>query len=182
MERMCKRGVALQWKVLSPEACLAQTAALEHVTATLAELVLTDEVYRKSWGAAEDLFVWHALEEAEHKAVAFDVYRAVGGSERLRARTMMLTRWMVVLGLPVQVLVSLALDRATYRRGNLRRSFRRLRSSALMRKSTWDRLQDYERPDFHPNDWDNTELVDEWRSRLFGAEGDLNRWLIGSVA
>jgi uncharacterized protein len=34
------------------------------------------------------MFVWHALEESEHKAVAFDVYRAVGGSERTRVITM----------------------------------------------------------------------------------------------
>ncbi len=32
--------------------------------------------------AVRDLFLWHALEESEHKAVAFDVYKAVGGSER----------------------------------------------------------------------------------------------------
>ena len=31
------------------------------------------------------LWLWHALEEAEHKAVAFDVYRAAGGGYVRRA-------------------------------------------------------------------------------------------------
>ena len=50
--------------------------------------------------AVRNLFVWHALEESEHKAVAFDVYRAVGGSERLRAWTMNFFRFGFVLGGP----------------------------------------------------------------------------------
>ena len=65
-------------------------AALEHFTATLAELVLSDEEARAMFGDQRvlDLFLWHALEESEHKAVAFDVYRAVGGTERMRTVTM----------------------------------------------------------------------------------------------
>ncbi len=40
-----------------------------------------------------NLFLWHTLEESEHKAVAFDVYKAVGGSERMRVWTMNLMRY-----------------------------------------------------------------------------------------
>src|SRR5437764_2005055 len=65
---------------------LAFTAALEHYTATLAELLLTDEQARKAVGrpGARDILTWHALEESEHKAVAFDVYKAVGGRSEER--------------------------------------------------------------------------------------------------
>ena len=58
-----------------------------------------------------NLFLWHALEESEHKAVAFDVYKAVGGSERIRVLTMNLLRFGFVVGMAVQVVVSLLGDR-----------------------------------------------------------------------
>src|SRR4051812_6977351 len=63
---------------------LAFTAALEHYTATLAELLLTDEEARKAVGkpGARDILTWHALEESEHKAVAYDATKpsAAGSS------------------------------------------------------------------------------------------------------
>lgn len=54
---------------------LAATAALEHFTAMLAHAVLADP--RHFAGAPEEarqMWEWHAMEEIEHKAVAFDTY------------------------------------------------------------------------------------------------------------
>ncbi|HEX4510907.1 MAG TPA: metal-dependent hydrolase [Burkholderiaceae bacterium] len=70
---------------LHPVNHVAVTAALEHITAVLATGVLT----RAGWLAGADprmtlLWRWHAVEESEHKAVAFDLYRAMGGSELRR--------------------------------------------------------------------------------------------------
>ncbi len=42
-------------------------------------------------GDAHALWLWHAIEETEHKAVAFDTYAAVGGTYRLRAIVMLFT-------------------------------------------------------------------------------------------
>lgn len=115
MERFTRRGLAFRERVAPPIANLAATAALEHFTATLAELLLSSEEMRNRFGhdAIRDVFVWHALEESEHKAVAFDVYKAVGGSERMRVWTMKGIRLGFVVGLVLQVAVSLLLDRAT---------------------------------------------------------------------
>jgi uncharacterized protein len=181
---LTRRTLGFRTKVAPPVSNLAATAALEHFTATLGELLLSDEELRRLLGhpGVRDLFVWHALEECEHKAVAFDVYRAVGGSERLRVITMKLLRAGFVGAVVTQMLVSLLGDRETYRRGVLRRSWARLRRSPMLRRDVWDQLKDYDRPDFHPDDRNTDQLVAEWRERLFGDEGRLRDQLVGRTA
>ncbi|HEY3700710.1 MAG TPA: metal-dependent hydrolase [Acidimicrobiales bacterium] len=183
VERIVKRGLQIRERILSAKSNLAATAALEHFTATLAELVLTSADTRDLFGheGVKNLFLWHALEESEHKAVAFDVYKAVGGSELTRVLTMKLLRFGFVVGMSVQVIASLLGDRATYRRGNLLRSWRRFRRSPLLSRPLWDQLCDYDRPDFHPDDRDTTELVERWRTELFGSDGTLNDNLVTSA-
>jgi predicted metal-dependent hydrolase len=183
-ERITMFGLKVRERLLPAKSNLAATAALEHFTATLAELVLRNDEVRRLFGhdAVRDLFVWHALEESEHKAVAFDVYKAVGGGERLRVWTMNFFRFGFVLGMSVAVLVSMLGDRATYRRGNLRRSWRRFKASPVMRKEVWDQLRDYNRHDFHPDDSDTNALVEQWRTELFGEQGTLNDKLMGAAA
>jgi predicted metal-dependent hydrolase len=180
VERFTKRGLALRERLMSPASNLAATAALEHFTATLAELLLSNEEVRDAFGAEEvrDLFLWHALEECEHEAVAFDVYKAVGGTERMRVWTMNLIRWGFVLGMGLQVGVSLLMDRRTYKPGELRRSWKRFKQSKAWSLDMWRALKDYNRPDFHPDDRDTTALVAQWREELFGAEGRLNDLLV----
>ena len=183
-ERFTKAGLRFRERILPPISNLAATAALEHFTATLAELVLTSEEVRDLMGAGavRDLFVWHALEEAEHKAVAFDLYKAVGGGERLRVWTMNFFRFGFVVGMGLAVALSLLGDRSTYRKDNLRRSWRRLKTSPLADPAIWEQLKDYNRTNFHPDDSDTTELVESWRTRLFGERGTLNDKLMGAAA
>jgi predicted metal-dependent hydrolase len=176
IERFTKWGLGLRTRFAPAKANLAATAALEHFTATLAEIVLTDEETRNMFGhdAVRDLFTWHALEESEHKAVAFDVYKAVGGTERLRVWTMTFLRWGFVLGMVLQTVVSLLGDRDTYRPRVLVRSLRRFVRSPVVSPAVWRQLKDYNRPDFHPDDSDTTELVVRWEAELFGEQGTLN--------
>lgn len=74
LEERARRTIA--WvKRRSPLQQLAATCALEHFTATLAHDALADP--RHLDGAADEakrLWQWHAMEEIEHKAVAFDTY------------------------------------------------------------------------------------------------------------
>ena len=184
VERLTKVGLALRWRVLPPKSNLAVTAALEHFTATMAELVMTDEEIRHALGhdAVRNLFLWHALEESEHKAVAFDVYRAVGGTERMRIWTMKVVRIGFMLGSLVEMVVSLAMDRKTYKPGVLRKSLARMRGTSLVSRKLWDQLREYDRPGFHPDDHDTTALVEYWRAELFGEQGVLKGQLAGSAA
>jgi uncharacterized protein len=183
-ERFTRAGLEMRERIAPAKANLALTAALEHFTATLAEMLLTEPEARDLFGHPEvrNLFLWHALEESEHKAVAFDVYKAVGGTERMRVWTMNFFRYGFVIGMALQVLVTLLGDKATYERGNLRRSWKRFRRSPLVSKDLWLQLKDYNRPDFHPDDRNTDELVTKWREELFGEEGSLNDKLTKSAA
>ncbi|HEX4819394.1 MAG TPA: metal-dependent hydrolase [Acidimicrobiales bacterium] len=183
-ERFTKKGLEIRTKVFSPKSNLAATAALEHFTATLAELVLTNPDVRAMFGDEQvrNLFLWHALEESEHKAVAFDVYKAVGGSERLRTFTMNVITVGFVGGMAFQVAISLLRDKATYKRGALRKSWKKIRRSPIMQRELWQQLRDYNRADFHPDDRDTTALVAEWRATLFGDAGTLNDKLTTAAA
>jgi predicted metal-dependent hydrolase len=62
---------------VSPAIRLATTAALEHFTAIFGELALDTEMLDGADPAMRDLLSWHAAEEIEHRAVAFDVLQQV---------------------------------------------------------------------------------------------------------
>ena len=176
-ERTTRVLLGLRERLFPAKANLAATAALEHFTATWAEMALTQEREHHAHPVVADLMTWHALEETEHKAVAFDVYRAVGGTERTRVWTMRLVRVGFSLALFVQTFLSLLGDRDTYRPGVLRASLRRFRSNPLVGPWVRERLKDYDRPDFHPDDHDTSALLDEWRATLFGEDCTLTHRL-----
>jgi predicted metal-dependent hydrolase len=67
-----------------PHLRLAMTAALEHMTATLAEVALGTHVLDDAHPELARMLRWHAAEEIEHRAVAFDVLTKV--DPRLRTR------------------------------------------------------------------------------------------------
>ncbi|MEB3733037.1 metal-dependent hydrolase [Halopseudomonas pachastrellae] len=89
-----RRRIAYANKHLSPERRLAGTVAMEHFTAIMADSVLrelrwfegSDEAMRRIWR-------WHALEETEHKAVAFDLYMQVCGDRKLLREAMRFSTW-----------------------------------------------------------------------------------------
>ena len=71
---------------------LAATCALEHITAILAELLFSrEDLLAQMEPELRRLWLWHALEETEHKSVAFDTYVAVGGEYPRRALVMLFT-------------------------------------------------------------------------------------------
>jgi predicted metal-dependent hydrolase len=155
---------------------LAYTAALEHYTATLAETLLGDPEARAEIGhdGVRQLLMWHALEEAEHKSVAFDVYRQAGGTERMRVFLMWITHLTFLLETSIWTTVSLALDPAVRRKPHrVLAGLWRLRRSPFARPHVVRQLFDYHRKDFHPTDRDTDALITRWRETLFGREGDL---------
>ncbi len=60
------------------KAQLAGTCAAEHFTAVLAHSLLSrPELMDRAHPTYRAIWMWHAIEETEHKGVAFDVYRTV---------------------------------------------------------------------------------------------------------
>jgi predicted metal-dependent hydrolase len=61
-----------------PMAMLVSTICLEHFTAMMAEMHMAhQDLFDDADPGIEKLWRWHAMEETEHKAVAFDVYMEV---------------------------------------------------------------------------------------------------------
>jgi predicted metal-dependent hydrolase len=67
-----------------PKLNLAVTAAAEHFTAILAEGAFTRNLLDNAAPEMRELLAWHAAEEIEHKAVAFDVLQRIDPSYALR--------------------------------------------------------------------------------------------------
>lgn len=77
--RALQNEMKLAQKYLPKKFQLAITAAAEHLTATLGEglLELMPEILADAHPEMRAMYAWHAVEEVEHKAVAFDVYQDV---------------------------------------------------------------------------------------------------------
>ena len=175
IDRMVKAGLSFDERHRSPEVCLAITAALEHYTATLAEVLLSSPEAQAliSTDEVRELLLWHALEESEHKSVAFDVYQEVCGDQKLRKRIMNQMTVGFIVATLIHTIHSLLLDPDTRDLRGLGRSLKAVKESPWLTKAVRRRIRDYNRSDFHPTDHDNTELTALWRERLFGAEGTL---------
>lgn len=149
---------------LPAAAQLSVTIAQEHFTAIMAQLLLTDP--RLTAGAdsrLSALWRWHALEEIEHKAVAFDVYETVMGrglkAYALRSGSMLLTT-AGFLGLVLFYQQQLLKADPQVRRGQgLGRFLDFLFGTpGLLPRLAWPWLA-YFRPGFHPWDHDNRHLL-----------------------
>ena len=137
---------------------LAATAALEHYTAALGELVLSSDILDDCDPAMRDLLLWHACEEIEHKSVAFDVLQAVDPRYRIRALGFGIGTVTLFYFWGRGTLHMLEQEEAADE--SERSSAMRLLGSAL--RDVAPRILDYLRPDFHPDDHDNYHLAADY--------------------
>jgi uncharacterized protein len=175
VDRAIGRVVSLYERWLPAMSCLAITAAFEHYTAVLAETLLSDERAQALLGSTEvrSMLLWHAIEESEHRSVAFDVYRAAGGTERRRIWAMRYATISFSAAAVVFTAASLLGDPDTFNPIRHARSVVALRNSPFLNRGVLRRLRAYNRPGFHPDDTDNTVLLEQWTAELFGEHGAL---------
>ncbi|HVK99362.1 MAG TPA: metal-dependent hydrolase [Dongiaceae bacterium] len=163
-----KRDNKWSRKHLKPLWRLSMTAASEHFTASLAHLFIykRPDLIEKAASPFRELLVYHAMEEVEHKAVCYDLYKEAKGGYFLRIFGMVFVT--------IDLLVRLR-NRQEYL----------LKKDGLwtpaiqkkMRDLLWGRdgimrvlspyLLQYFRPDFHP--WETDErrdLLEKFRAEL----------------
>lgn len=76
-----KKFIAMARSNLPSKFTLAETAAAEHMTAIMAESILNNpDRLKNADPRIRAMYYWHAIEETEHKAVAFDVLQKVAGA------------------------------------------------------------------------------------------------------
>jgi len=167
-------GAPLEWMVgLSLKSArllwgkwqLALTCALEHVTATLSDRLLSDP--RLLEGADPEyaaFWKWHAREEIEHKGVAFDLYERVApGLPGYLMRVAAMSN-VAVTTLPfffVQASILATRDRPIPDPGEVRRALQYLfEDPGLVRQGFWQ-FASYFRSDFHPWKHHNAHLVED---------------------
>lgn len=144
---------------------LAATSALEHFTATLAHAVLADPANLSgAESEAQRMWRWHAIEEIEHKAVAYDTWlhatRHMSGFTRWSLRSFAMIAASVRFHYVVFRNTSELLRQD--RQNNLRVWGRLLGwlygEPGMMRLMLWH-MFDYFRPGFHPWQHDDRALA-----------------------
>ncbi|GAA2430126.1 metal-dependent hydrolase [Mycolicibacterium llatzerense] len=170
-----RQKVVLRIEQLIPaKVHLAMTAAAEHYTAVLGARVLSNDEIQAIPGDPEvwRLLNWHAMEELEHKSVAFDVYRSVGGSERTRIAVMWFMYFLTIPVVTAAVALSILLDPTAWRPFKVLRQTYGVFRGPLVR-GILSEIAEYLRPGFHPDDVPTDELLERWQHDLFGAGGEL---------
>ncbi len=149
-----------------PRYALASTVATEHVTAVFADQVMqrSDLWLEPMVPEMRRLWRWHAIEETEHKAVAFDVYQECieqGSQSGLWLRRFAMAQVLMGFFLEAFMRHSLLLikDRQFSPRvlwNGMRQMWGRQGLIRAFHPEIWQ----FFRADFHPWQLDNVELLD----------------------
>ncbi len=150
-----------------PRFALASTIATEHITAVFADRVLhrSDLWLQPMVPEMRQLWRWHAIEETEHKAVAYDVYQEClgqGGSSGLWLRRLAMGQVLVAFFVETFVRHSLLLikDRQCSPRV-LRRGLGKLWGRQGLIRSFHPEIWRFFRADFHPWQRNNSKLLED---------------------
>jgi len=170
MEERVKGRLRRASRLLPKRRQLAITCALEHFTALLGELVLKNPgILEGADPTMAALWRWHSAEENEHKAVAFDLFTAVGGTYEERVGIMALVTvifWAKVLEHQVRMM---DVDGTLWspQEWAALAGFMFVKPGGM--GGVMRQYFEYFRRDFHPNDIDSNPLVIAWE-KAYGTE------------
>lgn len=153
-------------KNLHPKIQLAITCAFEHFTALLGGYILQHpEVLSTLDDDAMKLWVWHAIEEIEHRSVAFDVYQAVYGDDKIRKMIMR----SVTTGFASLTFYSASRLFLQDQKKSLPKVGGNLFGVYLLGKMLLQMFPEYlsyYKKDFHPAETDYSQIIQYWKKRM----------------
>ncbi|SCK18967.1 metal-dependent hydrolase [Vogesella sp. LIG4] len=151
---------------MAPLSRLAIVCAYEHYTAALGDFLLRHpQVLSEAEPRLALLWGWHAVEETEHKAVCFDLYRHAGGGYWRRVLLFLLVTFNFSLMFSRQYWQMLREDGALARGQRWATARRTLQLVWGRDGFGWSLLRHglaYWRPGFHPWQCDNRVLAEQW--------------------
>ena len=157
-------------KYRSPQYNIAMTAAAEHLTALMAETFYGEkDTLQDAHPYVRALFAWHAIEEMEHRDVAFDVMQQVGNvHEVTRKMALVLTTGLMFGFTLYRANVMLKCD-GFNRTQRLKMNVRGLQwlfgKQGKLRKMQ-SQYRDWFKPDFHPSQHPIIAQYDVWLDTL----------------
>jgi uncharacterized protein len=138
------------------------TAATEHITAIFADWMLGHaDAVAGAEPRLQTLWLWHAAEESEHRSTAFDLYRALGGSELWRRRLMRMVALHFIVDVFRQTARNLHDDGALWRWSSWRSGAALMLGREGLLRKAWRPWRAYFRADFHPREADDG-LAQRW--------------------
>ena len=151
---------------------LTATTALEHFTATIASQLLVNNYIQElmSDETMKTMWLWHAIEENEHKAVAYDVFEGVFGKgvKSYLLRTGSLVAAMAILFCVQSYFVLRLLQQdKQLNRAALKDiyTYAYSPSKGIITGMAREMIM-YFKPDFHPNHHDTDALLEKWKLKL----------------
>lgn len=146
---------------------LAITCALEHMTAMMADMLLERSDVREDMDESmRPLWMWHAIEETEHKAVTYDVFQQVGGTYAERAFYQLFsTSALFVMGsyFTARMMVN---DPKNFSLKDSAKGLWRMWGKNGTFSSLIPTWLEYFKPNFHPWDHDNSELIAHFKAQI----------------
>ena len=179
LERISEVLLSFSRRFMPKSTQLATSCGLEHFTAMFADSLLRgqDRLIAEADPAFAALWLWHAVEEIEHKAVCFDVYQQVCGkgvfSYLHRVGVMAVNSLIFVgaMGIGYSV-IRWKQRKARGKRTEGRRLDGQKSGSSnvflLLKGVSFQLYLDYYRPSFHPWNHNNADLIEAWKRNYAG--------------
>jgi hypothetical protein len=171
LEGRIEKNIARSKKFLSGMERLAITAALEHITAIMAESALSDDSPMAAGvePGMRKLWTWHAAEEMEHKSVAFDVFRAVGGTEKMRKQALRRATVFLMIDVLIGTVHMLRRDKKLWNVKLWAQGWKFLFFKGGVLRRVWHNYKAYFRDGFHPWQLDTRDLLNDWKASQMDA-------------